>query len=89
MTTGGMVLEPTADGTALRVKSVGQFGIHAAAKNAGFQVGDVIVAFDGKTDLARESDLLAYAVNARKVGDKVPVKVTRGGKPMEFMLPMQ
>ena len=85
--TGGMVLEGVPEG--LRVKSVGQFGPHAAAKNAGFQIGDVIVAFDGQTELKREADLLAYAVNARKVGDTVPVKLTRGGKAMELTLPVQ
>jgi len=99
MTTGGMLLEALAagdrpagvakDGMALRAKHVGQFGPHAAAKAAGFQVGDVIVSFDGKTDLARETDLFAHAATARKAGDKVPVKVVRGGKTVELVLPMQ
>ena len=86
--TGGLVLEPTADAKALRVKFVGQYNQHAAGKNAGFQVGDVIAAFDGK-EFSREADLFAYAMNARKVGDKVPVKVIRGTKSMELVLPMQ
>lgn len=100
MATGGMLLEEAtaeerekagapASGMALRAKFVGQFGPHAAAKNAGFQVGDVIVAFDGKTDLARETDLFAHALTARKAGEKVPVKVARGGKMVEMQLPMQ
>lgn len=98
MATGGLLLEslrgderPAAvpkDGMALRVKHVGQYGPHAAAKNAGFQVGDVLVAFDGKTDLTRETDLLAYALTARKPGDKVPVKVVRSGKVIELTLPI-
>lgn len=99
MTTGGMLLEPlTADertkagvtaGMALRAKHVGQYGPHAAAKTAGFQVGDVLVAFDGQTDLPRETDLFAYAATAKAVGDKVAVKFLRNGKAMELTLPMQ
>lgn len=97
MATGGMLLESIderpagvpKEGMALRAKHVGQFGPHAAAKNAGFQVGDVIIAFDGKTDLARETDLFADALRTRKPGEKVPVKVVRGGKVIELQLPMQ
>jgi hypothetical protein len=98
MVTGGLLLENidgelpagvAKGGMALRVKHVGQYGPHAAAKNAGFQVGDVIVSFDGKTDLTRETDLFAYAVRARKPGEKVPVTVIRGGKKVELTLPMQ
>jgi hypothetical protein len=97
MATGGMVLEtPTerpagvpTEGMALRVKSVGQYGPHAAAKNAGFQPNDVIVAFDGKTDLTRETDLIVHAVTVRKAGETVKVTVIRGGKPIELTLPMQ
>jgi len=57
MVTGGMLLETPEDapknGMALRAKHVGQYGPHAAAKVAGFLAGDVIVSFDGKTDLLR------------------------------------
>ena len=98
MATGGMLLEnidgdrPAAvpkDGMALRAKHVGAFGPHAAAKNAGFQVGDVVVSFDRQTDLARETDLFAYALRTKKPGDRVPVVVVRGGKKVELTLPMQ
>jgi hypothetical protein len=100
MTTGGMVLdklpderrkalEVPRDSMALEVRRVGQYGPHAAAKKAGFRQGDIIVSFDGKTDLSRETDLLAYAVNARKPGDRVPVVVLRNGKRLELKLPMQ
>jgi S1-C subfamily serine protease len=99
MATGGLVLESLPDderpaavakgGMALRVKHVGQYGPHAAAKNAGFQAGDIVIAFDGKTDFRREADLLAYALTARKPGEKVPVTVVRGGKTIELTLPMQ
>ncbi|MCI0699566.1 MAG: PDZ domain-containing protein [Planctomycetia bacterium] len=97
MATGGMLLEEVQErpagvpktGMALRAKHVGQFGPHAAAKNAGFLVGDIIISFDGKTDFARETDLLAYALRTRKPGEKVQVKFVRNGKMMELPLPMQ
>jgi S1-C subfamily serine protease len=72
---------------ALRVKSVGQYGPHAAAKQAGFQPGDVIVAFDGRTDLPRESDVLAYGVTMKKPGEKAAVTVIRNGKKLSITLP--
>ncbi len=100
MATGGMHLEEVAAADratlgldaaamALRVKHVGQFGPHAAAKNAGFRQGDVIVSFDGQTNLNRETDLLAYALTSRKPGDRVPVTALRDGKRLELTLPMQ
>lgn len=100
MATGGIVLESmTADerseagvagnGMALRVKHVGQYGAHAAAKNAGVQKDDVVIEFDGKTDLLTEADVFHHAVTARVVGDKVPVTVLRDGKKVKLTLPMQ
>ena len=100
MGTGGLRLEllpaaerkrlDIADGQmALRVQHVGQYGPHAAAKRAGFRKGDVLISFDGKTDLHSDSDLLAYAVNHRKAGDKVPVVVLRGRRKVTLTLPMQ
>jgi hypothetical protein len=97
MTTGGMLLEQVEErpagvpdtSMALRAKHVGAFGPHAAAKNAGFQVGDIIIAYDGKTDLHRETDLFAYSLRTRKPGEKVTVKIVRNGKTLELALPMQ
>ena len=78
------------DGMALLVNHMGMFGgPHGAAKAAGVQVGDVIVAFDGQTDLARETDLIAYSLRTRKTGDKVTIKVVRAGKTLEIVIPMQ
>ena len=92
MALGGLLLEDPDgrehDAMALKVKHVGQYGPHATAKNAGFQVGDVIVSYDGRTDLHRETDVLAYGVTARRPGDKVPVTVVRGGKKVELTLPL-
>lgn len=99
MGSGGMLLETVpdaerpkglADGVmALRAKHVGQFGPHAAAKNAGFQQGDILIRFAGRSDLLREGDLLAYAINQHKVGERVAVTILRDGKKIELMLPMQ
>jgi hypothetical protein len=101
MAAGGLVLEdlPPEDrrdkaretgAMALRVKYVGQgAGPHGTAQRAGFRKGDVLISFDGRTDLKRETDLLTYAVNAHKPGEQVAVKIVRDGKAIELMLPMQ
>jgi hypothetical protein len=100
MALGGLVLEelPAGDrrktglpetGMVLRVQHVGQYGAHAAAQRAGFRQGDIVLSFDDRTDLRRETDLLAYAVNNRKPGDRVAVTVLRNGKKLNLMLPMQ
>lgn len=74
---------------ALLVQHVGQYGPHAAAKNAGFQQGDIIVEFDGRTDLMTDSELLAYGVTEKKAGDQVSVTILRNGKRQALKLPMQ
>jgi len=100
MALGGLVLEtmePAERKTAglddkamgLRVKHVGQFGPHAAAKNAGFQVRDILVSYDERGDFAREGDLLLHSLGTRNAGDKVEVVVLREGKRMTLTLPMQ
>jgi serine protease Do len=100
MATGGMLLERLpqaerarlniADGSmALRVKHVGQYGPHAAAKKAGFRQGDVIIEFDGRRDLLRDTDVLRYGVTKTKPGDRIRVRLLRDGKPLQLTLPMQ
>lgn len=73
---------------ALRVKHVGQFGEHATAKKAGFQVNDVLVSVDGRDDILRETDLFAYGVSKPK-GQKMAVQVLRNGKKVSLQLPLQ
>lgn len=100
MATGGLLLEtlPAAehaklklpeDRMALRVKHVGQYGDHAAAKNAGFQKDDVLVRVNGSTTPLTETQLFALAMNEHRPGDKIPVTVLRGGKEVELKLPLQ
>jgi S1-C subfamily serine protease len=81
-----MVLEVAHD--QLRVKHVGQFGLHAAAKNAGVKPGDIVAQFDGRA-FTTESELLRHALTVRKVGDKVPVELIRDNKTVKVILPMQ
>ena len=100
MVTGGMVLEPAdqetrrrasipTDAMALRVKYLGQYGPHAAAKQAGFQVDDLVIAFDGQEQLRTETALLNHAISQRKIGDQVEVAVLRGDRKLALKLPMQ
>ncbi|MBI3466276.1 MAG: PDZ domain-containing protein [Planctomycetes bacterium] len=100
MGTGGLVLEElpaeerqkaglSGSDLGLRVKYVGQYGDHAAAKRAGFQKGDILVDLDGQTHRMTESDVLAYAVQEKLPGDKVSVTVLREGKRVGLKLPLQ
>jgi serine protease Do len=98
--TGGMVLETLpdearremgldADGMALRVKRVGQYGPHGTAKRIGFREGDVIIRFDGQSDLTSEQRLHTYVVTSKQPGQKVDVELRRGARRMAFKLPLQ
>ncbi len=100
MTTGGMLLEEATaeqrqaagvadDSMALLVKHVGQYGPHAAAKNAGVRKDDILIGFDGRTDLLREADIFRQGMQERKPGQSVPITVSRNGKQLQFKLPMQ
>jgi S1-C subfamily serine protease len=79
----------SADSLALKVRHVGQFGPHQAAKNAGFLRDDILVEFDGLKQPMTESELLAYVLQKKKPGDKMNVTVQRGGKRLTLVLPVQ
>ena len=100
MVTGGMVLTPVAEaergkngiplqGMALQVKHVGQYGPHAAAKNAGFRKDDIVISYDGRSDLLTDSEVLRYGVTQHKPGDNIQLDVIRGGARRSFKLPIQ
>lgn len=100
MVTGGLVLETasseerTEAGIAsgrmlLKVKHVGMYGPHAAGKNAGFQKDDLVVSYDGRSDLMTDSDLLRYGATQKKVGETVVVGVLRQGESRSLKIPMQ
>ena len=77
------------DGLALFAKGVGQYGKHAAAKKAGFQKEDVIVAIDGVTSRLSEGELIGRLLQSRKAGELVDVTVLRGTERVQMKLPMQ
>lgn len=100
MATGGLQLEPLeeaqrkdlklpADAAGIRVRYVGRYGAHAAGLKAGFQVDDVILDIDGRTDFHSEVDLMRYGVTQKKAGEAVKVTVLRNGKRLNLTLPMQ
>lgn len=100
MATGGMVLVDLTDderrqlglgldSLALRVKHLGQFGLHAAAKKAGVQKDDVVVEIDGLTQRLSESRLLGHLLQKRFPGERVPLVLLRGGEKRSLELPMQ
>jgi serine protease Do len=75
-----------ADEMALLVDHVGQYGEHAQAKKAGFRKQDVLVAFDGRTDLMSETDLFAHVMQHRMPGERVNVTVVRDGRRVTLAL---
>lgn len=74
---------------ALLVKHAGQFGKHAAAKNAGFRKDDVLVEVGKVSERISESALIGHLLHGQRPGDKVPASVLRGGERIQLMLPMQ
>jgi membrane-associated protease RseP (regulator of RpoE activity) len=100
MASGGMVLVDLSDeerakrGLAndqlgLFVKFLGQFGKHAAAKNAGFMKDDVLVELNGQTARITEGELIGRLLRETKPGDKLKAVVLRGDQRVELLLPMQ
>ncbi len=89
MATGGLSLKPISqadrkrlgiadDKMALRAVHVGRYGDHARAMRAGIRKGDIIIAFDGKTNLLTENMINEYAVQQKKPGQRVEIKYLRG-----------
>jgi serine protease Do len=100
MATGGLQLEElpdaersakalAADSMALRVKHVGEYGKHAAAKRAGFQKEDVVVAVGSWNKRMSEGELIGRLLLAHPAETTVNATVLRGGQRLELKLPMQ
>lgn len=77
------------DSMALFVKHAGEYGIHAAAKKAGFRKDDVLVAVDGIAERTTESALIGHLMKEHVPGDKVKATVLRGNERVELILPIQ
>jgi len=101
MVTGGIVLETATpaqrdkaglkdrEKMGLHVKFVGRYGPHAAAKKAGVKMGDIVVAYDGRDNLMRETDLLSYGAQELMPGEKVDLRIVRDGKIVTITIPVQ
>ena len=45
--------------------------------------------YNGRTDLLSDSALLAYGIKTLKIGDKIKVKLLRGGAQKTVTIPIQ
>ncbi len=66
------------DQMALIVNHVGAFAPHDRAKKAGVEKGDILIELDGRRDLKRETDVLAYTLNQVEPGRAVAMRFRRG-----------
>lgn len=100
MAFGGMKLEDLTDAErtelgiandalALRVMHVGQYGPHAAAKQEGFMVKDVIVEIADLKQRLTESALIGKLLQEHRPGEKLPSMVLRGTERIKLQLPQQ
>ncbi|MBL8890542.1 MAG: thioredoxin family protein [Planctomycetaceae bacterium] len=98
--TGGLVLKPldanarragefAEQQMALRVDYVGEYGAHAAGKQAGFQQHDILIEVDGQRSLMTEGAVFHYLTTNKKVGDQFVVVVRRGREDLRLTLPIQ
>jgi hypothetical protein len=77
------------DRLALRVKGLGQYGPHGAAKKAGFEKDDILVAVDGLTHEISESALIGLLLTRHPQKEDLPATILRGARRIELRLPMQ
>lgn len=79
-------LKLPADKMAFLIQHVGTFVPHDVANKAGVKKGDVLIGFDGRNDILRETDLIAYALREKKPGDTVNLHLVRNGSPTTISL---
>jgi serine protease Do len=100
MATGGILLKDlsdekraergiSTDQMALFAEHVGEYGIHAAAKKAGFKKEDVLVEVDGISKRMTEGELIGHLLAKYQPGEKVKTKVLRGSEKVNLEFPMQ
>ena len=74
---------------ALIVTHLGAYGKHAAAKNAGFKEGDVLVEVEGKSQPLTESELIGQVLENNKPGAQLKTVVLRGTERVPLVMPVQ
>jgi hypothetical protein len=79
----------SSDEMALLVSHAGEYGIHAAAKKAGFAKGDVLVELDGQITRITESELIGRVLRDHRPGEKLAATVLRGDERVQLLLPTQ
>lgn len=100
MALGGLQLEAVAaerrrelgiapDAMALAVLHAGEYGAHAAAKNAGFRKGDILTSADGLRGNLSESELIGSLLRRHLRPARVPATVQRDGQTLRLELPVQ
>jgi hypothetical protein len=72
--------------TALLVQHVGQYAPHDLANKAGVRKGDIVIGANSKTDLLRETDLIAWRLREKKPGDKLVVTILRNGTKQDLTI---
>lgn len=77
------------DVMALRIKHVGEFGAHAAAKKEGFKADDIVVQIGDMKLRTTESALIGELLQHHLPGEKIPSVVIRGKERLELKLPQQ
>lgn len=77
------------DKLGLHVQGLGQYGKHAAAKNAGFRKDDVLLEIEGSSARLTEGELIGQLLQKTKPGQRTKAVVLRGNERVELMLPMQ
>jgi serine protease Do len=100
MATGGMLLIDLPDAKraerglandqlALFAEHVGEYGIHAAAKKAGFKKEDVLVEVDGISKRITESELIGHLLAKYQKGENIKARVLRGNEKFDLEFSMQ
>jgi hypothetical protein len=73
----------------LVVDHVGEYGVHAAAKKAGFQKGDVLLSLEGFSAPIHESRLIGEILTRFPNPTKLATQVLRGNQRVSLELPVQ
>ena len=100
MVQGGMVLRSLDDAKrqelglkqsdlGLIVHGLGEYGEHAAAKNAGFRKGDVVLGVQGIQGRVDESQLIGMLLALHPKPTRIQASVLRQGKHIELSWPIQ